>query len=101
MRLNGFRWGPKVSRSQMVIHSPQPANGSPNSRWAPRTGSLYEDIPLFGMFDICVCCRLSSHFYKIVDFLCLLLLVILMLVFVFFVFMAQFTQTGFYLFSGF
>ena len=68
MRLNGFRWGPKVSRSQMVIHSPQPANGSPNSRWAPRTGSLYEDIPLFGMFDICVCCRLSSHFYKIVDF---------------------------------
>jgi hypothetical protein len=101
MRLNGFRWGPKVSRSQMVIHSPQPANGSPNSRWAPRTGSLYEDIPLFGMFDICVYCRLSSHFYKIVDFLCLLLLVILMLVFVFFVFMAQFTQTGFYLFSGF
>lgn len=40
-------WGPKVSRSQMVIHSPQPTNGSPNSRWAPRTGSLYEDIPLF------------------------------------------------------
>lgn len=45
--IDASAWGPKVSRSQMVIHSPQPANGSPNSRWVPRTGSLYEDIPLF------------------------------------------------------
>ena len=42
------RWGQVVTRSQMVIHSPQPMAGSPSSRWAPRTGSLYEETPLFG-----------------------------------------------------
>jgi hypothetical protein len=70
------RWGPKVSRSQMVIHSPQPTNGSPNSRWAPRTGSLYEDIPLFGTFDICVSSSStsSSSLRSIISCVLLLLL---------------------------
>lgn len=57
----------------MVIHSPQPTNGSPNSRWAPRTGSLYEDIPLFGTFDICVSTS-SSSLRSIISCVLLLLL---------------------------
>lgn len=60
----------------MVIHSPQPTNGSPNSRWAPRTGSLYEDIPLFGTFDICVSSSsTSSSLRSIIS--CVLLLLLL------------------------
>ena len=48
-----FRWARAAkSNKPMVIHSPQPTNGSPNSRWAPRTGSLYEETPLFGTFEI-------------------------------------------------
>lgn len=59
----------------MVIHSPQPTNGSPNSRWAPRTGSLYEDIPLFGTFDICVSSSsTSSSLRSIISCVLLLLL---------------------------
>ena len=43
----GDRWG-QVSRNQMLIHSPK-LNGSPDgNRWAPRSGSLYEETPLFG-----------------------------------------------------
>jgi hypothetical protein len=38
-------WGP-VSRNQMLIHSPK-LNCSPNNRLAPRSGSLYEETPLF------------------------------------------------------
>jgi len=39
-------WG-QVSRNQMLIHSPK-LNGSPDgNRWAPRSGSLYEETPLF------------------------------------------------------
>ena len=42
-----LRWG-YAARKVMQIHEPQETGSSPESQWTPRTGSLYEDTPLFG-----------------------------------------------------
>ena len=54
-----LRWG-YAARKVMQIHEPQETGSSPESQWTPRTGSLYEDTPLFGEASLFFSIRFSD-----------------------------------------